>query len=241
MNSDLCNRMTCFAVLWIVAAGVYTLGAACRPAGSSGERPTASPEHLTGTPDANEHPVSPSDTLRLVRQYRAQGAFNRLRDYLVPEQREAVIDHLLAVDELVMSYRLLNHVVAERVGQGSATAFDPQAVANIVGVFSRDVTLVDEVVDGDRATITISVAGRVPVEHVEMVMPDDVWLVKTDTPVIGLASEIRKLAEATDHVVFEIRSRDMTAEDVREELNLRQRPILERIKQLTEAQAAPAP
>jgi len=61
---------------------------------------------------------------------------------------------------------------------------------------------------------------------------DGRWLLKTDPPVPDLSAQIHKLADAADRVAQVLRSRPMTSQEVRHELELRQTPILKRIQEL---------
>jgi hypothetical protein len=178
---------------------------------------------------------SPSQTVEHIRQCRRDGQLTELEAFLLPDQRAAVLDHLMAVDDVVTAHRSLNQLIRERIGVGTATVLDTDALANIVGVFSQDVEVVDETVDGDRATVTICVAGRLPLERVEMLRREGRWMVRTDPPVPALTDELRKLAQAARRVTLELRTRNLTADELQRELRLRQKPILERILELDQA------
>jgi hypothetical protein len=218
---------------------------ACKRAPSANS--PASPEPATpraaATPaiESVDIPVTPRALLERICQLRQAGALDELGQHIVPEQRELVIDHLLSVDRLVIAYQALNHVISERIGAGSATILDPHAMANIVGVFSPDIEIVDEALLGDEAVVTISVAGRLPLEKVTLVRRNDRWLLRTDPPVPELSAELRNLAKAADRVALEIKTRPMTAEDVRRELALRHEPILQRIQEIEKRHAASPP
>jgi hypothetical protein len=147
-----------------------------------------------------------------------------------------VVAHLLAVQRLVSAYRALNGVVAERIGAGSASTFDVEAMANIVGVLSPEVEVVNETVYDEEAVLTYTVDGRVPLEEAILVRRNNRWLLQTEPPVPELAAELLALANVADRVALELRARKMTAEDLQAELALRQRPILERIRKLDAAQ-----
>jgi hypothetical protein len=178
---------------------------------------------------------SPSQTIEHIRQCRRDGQLTEIETFLLPDQRAAVLDHLMAVDDVVTAHRSLDQLIRERIGEGSATLFDADALANIVGVFSRDVEVVDETVDGDRATVTICVAGRLPLERFEMLRREGRWMIRTDPPVPALTDELRKLARVARRVSLELRTRNLSADEVQRELRLRQKPILERILELDEA------
>jgi hypothetical protein len=176
--------------------------------------------------------LSPSQTIQHARELRQRSAYRELARCLVPEQSSVVVRHLQAVDRLVVAHQSLNQLIAERIGIGSATLIDPTALGNIAGVFSDDVQIVDETVQGDHAVVAISVAGRLPLENVTLLQVDGRWRLKTDPPVPELSEQLHKLADAADRVATVLRSRPMTAPEIRHELDLRQAPILKRIQEL---------
>jgi len=208
------------AASWVVVLAVGTIGA-CDRGGAA--RSNGLDADAVG---------SPSQTLLRARELRQRNAYGELGRYLIPEQRSAVVRHLQAVDRLVVAHESLNQLIAERIGIGSATLIDPTALGNIAGVFSADVEIVDENVQGDRAVVTISVAGRLPLENVSLTRVNGQWLLGTDPPVPDLSAQIHKLADAADRVAQVLRSRPMTSQEVRHELELRQTPILKRIQEL---------
>lgn len=215
--------------------GIALCGACERQAPVSTPQ-TARADEKTPTGSEPASPTwSPSRTIEHIRQCRRDGRLTEIEAFLLPDQRVAVLDHLLAVDDVVSAHRTLNQVIRERIGAGSATTFDADALANVVGVFSPNLEVVDETIDGDRATVTICVAGRLPLERVEMLRRDGRWVLRTDPPVPALTVEFRKLAQAARRVTLELRTRPLTADDLQRELRLRQKPILERIRELDES------
>ena len=211
---------------------------AAPPTEASADRGTA-PAPLPAVADPYEGPL---DTLRRVRHYRLGGRVSAIAPHLVPEQRDAVIEHILSVDELTAAGESLKVRVDRVLGAGSADAFDRTAVANVLGPFSRDVECVSEVIKGDTAVVRIRVDGRLPLVDVSLIRGDKRWLIQTDPPVPGVSAELRKLARAIEHVADEVEDRQLSAEQIEKELDLRQRPILERIDQLVRAaRAGPAP
>ena len=119
--------------------------------------------------------------------------------------------------------------ITKRLGRASARAFDRSQAANVIGVFSRDVEVLDARVQGDNAVVTIQVADRLPLEEVELVRRDGKWIIRTDPPIAGLAGELRKLADVLVAVARMVDDREMTAAQIKRELDLRQAPIGRRL------------
>jgi hypothetical protein len=180
--------------------------------------------------------TGPLDTVRLAHRCRAERRHAALGEFLVPEQRDAVLDQILSVDELTSAGESLRQRVGARVGEGSAVAIDRTAVANMIGPFSRDVECLSESLNGDTATVSIRVGGRLPLEQVRLVRREERWLIETDPPIPALASELRQLAKATLQVVRDMDRYGLSTEQIEKELALRQAPILKRIDALVSAQ-----
>ena len=100
-------------------------------------------------------------------------------------------------------------------------------------MFSRDVDLLDERVEGDRAVVTIQVAGRVPLEEVYLVRRDGRWLIQTDPPIPGLPETLDALAQALIDTAHLLDGGKMSAEELQRELSLREASIGRRFEGLT--------
>jgi hypothetical protein len=201
----------------------------------------ASAEHATPRPSAAvlDPYAGPLETLRRAGQCRRARRLQDLAAYLLPEQRDAVLEQLLAVDELTAAGESLKARVNRVVGPGAAATFDRTGVTNALGPFSRDVECVSESVEGETARVRIRVAGQLPLEEVKLLRRDERWLIQTDSPIPGMAAELRKLAGVLNRVGDEVERRHLTADQIERELALRQHPILQRIDQLTEAAKHP--
>jgi hypothetical protein len=223
------RSVTCGLLLTATCAvGACDRGLPARPPKPA----AASPPSPTPAPDGRV--ISPSQTVHEARRLRNRSAFDDLEEYLLPDQRTAVIANLLAVDRLVVAYRSLNRLIEDRIGPGSATWINADAIANIAGVFSADVEIIDETIDDDYALVAFSVAGRVPLEEITLVRRDNRWRLRGEAPAPELSLQLRKLAAAADRVRLLLNTRDMTADELRSELALRQDPILKRIQELSE-------
>ena len=197
--------------------------------------PSATP---VAPPTLDRQALSPQEVVQKLHECRLSGQYDDLQELVCVEQRTAIVELVLSVDELVAAESALSRMIHERVGEGSAVRFERRAqVANILGPLSRDVEVMSQHINGDRATVEIQVAGRVPLEQVELRREEQSWLVWPDKPIPGLADELRNLADATRRVRTMLQRREMEAEDVFKELAKRQQPALQRIARLT-AQSA---
>jgi hypothetical protein len=179
-----------------------------------------------------ERVVTPMETARHMRRLREMSAVDTLAEFLQPDQREPVLAQLDAIDRLTVAYRSLNAVLQERVGPGTASLVKADDIAHLAGVLSPDVEIYDERIEGDFAWVTYSVAGRVPLEEATFVRAGERWRLRTEPPVPEITEQLGRLADVADKVGILVRSRDMTLEDVRQELSVRQEPILRRIAEI---------
>ena len=188
--------------------------------------------------------LSPIETARLVHQYRVSGQLKRLEPYLLPEQRPHLIELFQSVDQLVSAKQVLKAAVERHLGSATAEVFVKVGMANILGVFSKDVEILDEQITGDKAVVTIQVAGRVPLERVHFVRHEGRWVVQEDPPILGVAQELRNLADVYVAVARMMDERPMTALQLRQELEMRRAPIERRMAELyrqTQASSPSAP
>jgi len=190
------------------------------PAGRKAEAPAA-------------QPPTPVDTVRMVHAHRLAGQTGLLQEYLLPAQRPHVVEFIQAIDRLVAADRVLKAAVTRHFGPLSTEAFDRSRAANAAGIFSRDVDVLDERIDGDTAEVTVQIEDRIPLEVVALVRRDGRWLIKTDPPVEGLAAEIVRLAQTLTDVARMLDKKPMTLAELKKELSLREASVGRRITALT--------
>ncbi|MCB9866383.1 MAG: hypothetical protein H6816_07085 [Phycisphaerales bacterium] len=204
--------------------------------GCTREEPSSASATTTSTVSAKAPTVSrsPSATVKDLHDARWSGQHKAMLALIVPEQRDAVLSLVLAVDQLIAAEDMLQQALRNGIGEGSAERFrQRRQVANIIGPLSRDVEVVGEHIDGDHAEVTIQIAGRVPLERVELVHRDAGWLVQTDDPIPGLADALKDLAAVTRRFAGDVKRSHYDAATAEHELELRQTPVLRRIAQLT--------
>lgn len=176
--------------------------------------------------------LSPMETILRLRAFRERGRYSRIERFLLPEQRTAVLSQLRAVDRLIATARLLQRRVRTHLGTGAAQSFAHYAqVGNIIGVFSDDVTLLDEHVDGASARVTFQVAGRLPLGTVSMTRDRDRWLLNAD-PIDGVPEQLLKLAGMLERLADRVVEEGLSAETLHREIALRQSGILRRLEKL---------
>lgn len=214
-----------------------TLGLAC--AGCSREQPAGAGASTSGDAPAVAVEVSttvrsPIETLRALHAARWSGRYSAMQELIVPEQRDAVVSLVLAVDQLIAAENNLQQTLRATIGEGSAQRYRQRTqVANIIGPLSRDVRWISEHLDGAHAVVMMQVADRIPLERVELTQSPTGWLVQTDKPIPGLAEALGELAAVTRRFAAEVQRNRFEATAIERELTLRQTPVLRRIAHLT--------
>lgn len=185
-------------------------------------------------------PISPAATVRLVNQHRRDGRLAALGPLLLPQQRPHIIELIQSVDRLRWANQVLTESVAKRVGESTAKAFDRAELANIIGVFSWDVAVIDETIEGDRATVSFQIGDRLPLERVQLLRQQGGWVIQTDPPIPQIAGELLKLAEVMSTVARQVDKGGMTVAQIRRELEALQAPVMRRLSTLLSDRTAAA-
>lgn len=177
--------------------------------------------------------LSPIEVVRRVHEYRLAGRLGLVAQYVLPDQRPHVLQLIRAVDRLLQANQVLQAAVTNHLGPASAEGFDRSQVANIIGVFSNEVEILDQRLGGEVAVVTVQVARRVPLDEVKLLRREDRWLIQTDPPIPGVADELRRLAEVLLDVARMLDKQAMTPVELKKELDLREASIGRRITALT--------
>ncbi|MCP4248971.1 MAG: hypothetical protein GY778_18160 [bacterium] len=205
---------------------------AVAPRAATADPVPVSPPPRRDQPITGSDPITPADTVRRVNELRRAGRMSELARYIDAEHRPAVLDLIAAVDKLLQDNRALQQRIAAAGAPASARLFDRSEAGNIIDVFSIDVEVIAEKVDGGSAVVTIQVGQRVPLSRVNLRLQGDRWVILTDPPIAGLAVEIRNLGQALRQVASAVETRDLTVEEIGKELEFWQRPVLARIEKL---------
>ena len=223
----------------LVAAGImfiFAVGVSCDRSGRD-----AAPGDGTRSPDGEGDPATPLQTVLAVHKYRAEGRLAMIESHVVAEQRPYVLELLHAVDRLAAADQALGDAITRRLGRLTAEAFDYSQVANLVGVFSRDVDVLDEKIEGDAAVVMVQIAKRVPLDSVHLVRSGGRWLIRTDAPIPGLAAELGRLADVLSAAARRVADGRLTAEQLRRELDAQSAEVRRRIVEMTVTTKSPAP
>lgn len=178
-------------------------------------------------------PAGPADVVRRAHRSRLAGDLSGLAECLVAEHRGPVRELVEAADRLVAAEEEFRSTVTRRLGHASAARVDRSGAADAIGVFSRNIRIVQERIDGDRATVTVQVADRVPLETVALVRREERWLIQTDPPIPEVAVRVRELAEVLLAMSRRVDRGEVTDATLSSELASQQAPVFRRLRALT--------
>jgi hypothetical protein len=96
-------------------------------------------------------------------------------ELIVPGRTHEVVKTLMAVDDFLRMNRTLRNYVREEFAIGLSQSIDQSHWGAHLDIFSRYVELVAEHVEGETATVSFTVDGRLPVQRAHLVRTDGVW------------------------------------------------------------------
>lgn len=103
-------------------------------------------------------------------------AYRRLLPDIVPEQRQAVLATLVAIDGFLSMNEQLCTYVRDHVDVGLVEAIDQGQFAYRLGIFSRYVEVIETTVEPGCARVYFSVDGRLPAREAVFRWMDGRWL-----------------------------------------------------------------
>lgn len=119
---------------------------------------------------------SPREVVERIIELREGGRYAAMEKFIVPNQADGVLSTLAAVDEFLSANRALTTYVRDNLELGLSQAIDYGRFVNHLGIFSRDVELISEVIEGNAAQVAYSVAGKLPLSRAALVRTDGGWL-----------------------------------------------------------------
>lgn len=225
------------AVLCLALAGALRGSAGCR-------RPTpasADVEDYANPPDpaVRSWPASPLEAARLLRSWHAARRYTWLASAVEPQRAPLFIDTLIAVDRLLQANEDLCDAVRTRLGEHRVRRWNMDYMRNQLGLFSADVTLLREDVDGDEAVVTFQVAQRVPLGEAHFAYRRGRWWYRPDPGAAELPGILSELADVLHSIARRIRRDNLPPEEIDREFRLRVGPVLRRVLEMA-GEPAPA-
>lgn len=95
-------------------------------------------------------------------------SYDRMAPYVVTHRAAQLTSLLVAVDAFLAADQELRDYLRDHVGFGVGPAVDLSYIANSLGIFSRDVAILDEVVAASTAQVVFTIAEQLPVQRAEL-------------------------------------------------------------------------
>lgn len=135
-----------------------------------------------------------------------------IRDYagivplIVEEHRVVTIEMLRSVSKVLEADASLRQTAEEYYGVPYYATWSLASMADNLGVFSSQITLINQKHRGTEATVTLQEADYVPLVHARFELRGDRWLYRPDPVPPSLPSDLRGLASALAEIEQEVRS-----------------------------------
>ena len=156
-----------------------------------------------------------------------------MRPYLDPAGRNDLIAFLMAVDQFDVANRAALAALHRACPDVEAMEFDLSAgVVNQVGLFSRDLEFVRAVEEGDRGTVTVQIARRVPLVELAFTRRDDRWLYACDDDLRDVTPLLREAATGLERLADLFAKGPRTPDQIRRAYRLRVAPSVQQIAEL---------
>jgi hypothetical protein len=118
---------------------------------------------------------SPRAVIEQLIALRDRAAYQRLGELIVPEGGRRVVDLLMAVDDFLNANAALCGYVQREFTVGLSQSIDQSYWGGVLGVFSAHVELIDQHVDGDKASVAFLINGQLPLQRAELRLLDGGW------------------------------------------------------------------
>lgn len=182
-------------------------------------------------------PATPMATVERIRSLRNDGRYHELRAFVPPQEVATTIDFLMAMDEVISANAGVQAAV-RRHAPASVAELDLSVLRNLQGVFSADVKVVDERVDGKNAWVSIEVGGQLPLEQVRLTREDTRWVYHPDASLKGFPESLQRLAASLRRVAKIIEAGSKQPNDIRDAYRVCVSPHVKNVQQLAAAQTS---
>ncbi len=214
-------------VLVLVSSMVF-LPAGCRRESDHGQAGSS------GVPS-----LSVAETFEQLRVLHEQRAYGGMRAYMPADQGEPVIDLLMAVDRLLAGNEAALAAIRKACPSFPVERYDLSPISDRLGLFSRNLRLVEVKENGEQATVTVQNGEQLPLQYLEFVRQGDHWLYQPGPPGPRIAPKLSEMTDALNRLARTVVEKPMNQEDIENEYRLNVRPLLRRIRELFEAQEKP--
>ena len=110
---------------------------------------------------------SPTQTIEQLIDLRRGRQYERMHPLIIATQRYEVVNYLRAMDAYLIANEQLCVFVRDHIAIGLSQTIDQSGMAGNLNIFSQYVTLLDETIDGDTATLSFLVDEKLPARRAD--------------------------------------------------------------------------
>lgn len=118
---------------------------------------------------------SPTQTIEQLVAHRRGRQYERMHPLIIAGKRYEVVKYLRAMDAYLTANEQLCVFVRDHVAIGLSQTIDQSHMAGNLNIFSQYVTLLDETIDGDTATLSFMVDEKLPARRADLVRVNAQW------------------------------------------------------------------
>jgi hypothetical protein len=174
--------------------------------------------------------TSPTDAFFAIRKAYEAGQLGRVEPYILPEQRVPLIDTLMAVKAMQAANQRMHAAVERQFGRWTADVLDRSPLLDFLGLFAPKVSFICEEgpdpLDGNRVSVCIQVADRLPLERINFVCQAGRWYYDPGTPVPEMPAALNGLARGLNLMADRLERNELTRDQLISEFHTRLDPVL---------------
>ena len=187
---------------------------------------------------SNDVILSPTEVAQKLGELHRSSQYEEMAKLIAPEGRQSTVDVIRAVDDVLSANAFLKKTAETQYRGPVVEARNLEPMANNLGLFSRDVTILSQRFVGETAYVTLQEGENVPLIHAEFVFQDGRWLYRPEKTPVGVARELVNLA----NILWDISSRingEMSVNRFAQVFDMRVMPQIHRVMWTTNVTVLP--
>ena len=145
---------------------------------------------------AEGKPLSIDETFHHLRACFESRSFLAMKPYLEPDRAPEAINHLLAMDELLVSNRAAIEAMMKAAPAADTELYDMSILADHLDLFSRDVEFTRSEVQGDQGVVLAKVSNKLPLKRLAFKRHGEYWVYEPGPTNEEFTAFLRKIAKA---------------------------------------------
>jgi hypothetical protein len=150
--------------------------------------------------------LSPAETASRLNRRRWNRDYSALGPMLDSGGRAATIRFLNSIDQVLDAHDQLQEAARKQFGDRIYRAWNISAMENNLGIFSREIRIINQSLQGDHAVVTIQAGENLPLVRSEFVRLDHDWILKSPVTDAAICESLDEFAMRIDDVAERVRS-----------------------------------